>query len=203
MTKAEVNKILRRLEAIFPNGFRSEEMKAEYADTFRDLDYTSLDRTITKIKLEGVQREDGSINKTFMPTIAEIYGMYKQFEKKTIVHQHNEKYCDVCDNKGFELIWKESDGNKYVYAYYCPYCAAGQQYAYDGRQCADRERRSPYFTLPLTAVLTQYEIEQLRKANANKKRLYAEDAQETQEAFKKIGRDIPPIKVYAEDYVEE
>lgn len=93
----------------------------------------------------------------------------------------NKIYCPVCNDDGFIIltehikVGEDKEGNPikmpYQFAYHCPFCEAGKQYAYNGQNC---EEKSNYIIPPVTDVLPDGAIEDIKKTNLRRKKQNAE-----------------------------
>ena len=198
MNKKQALEIIKKLESIYPRGFASEFTKAEYAESLKKLDFAVMLKAIEKVKTEGIRKKDGTVNVSFLPSIAELCDVYRQLNAEKTPITKNTEYCYVCRDNGFITLKHKHDelGIDYEYAYYCPFCNAGKQYIYDGRDC--NERKSPYYIEPLTSVLTDKEIDGLKQRNKAAKKIYADDKIRMQFDLQKIGKCMPKISVSAE-----
>lgn len=109
-----------------------------------------------------------------VPAISDLSKAYRAKTKELVARQEvrNEEYCEVCDDRGIIIITKiikvGKDEIPYQYVYHCPYCAKGQSWAYDGRNCTKETNRSEFCIPPVTSILTEQEIREFREKNREK-----------------------------------
>ena len=136
--------------------------------------------------------EDDSRNVPAISVLAKKYRELRTLPKSNISVK-NEEYCAVCDDRGFVLM-KEKDndsGNWYEYVLYCPFCALGRFFAYEGSQRSDKERRSPYRVPALTEYFGDEGIQALREENLRRRAMRTKAARPEKADFQKIGKSIP------------
>jgi hypothetical protein len=185
MTRTQAEKLVERLKsACIFNRFDEPGVYMEYIRALARYDYDRMEEAI------DAAIEDDSRN---VPPISALIKKYREIIKgpKDRAHVQNEKYCAVCDDRGFVMM-KEKDresGRIYEYVLYCPFCAVGRSWAYDGNQC--KNHKSPYKVPPLTEYFGDEGIQALREANLKRRAERAETVRHTSQELQTIGKSIP------------
>lgn len=205
MTRVEADEIINKLKYAFSyHRFNEPGVVAEYTKALLRLNYARMTQVI-----DALIEEDSSK----VPPISRLIKAYRSGTQGKGMNITNDKYCATCHDRGFILlteltkVGEDSEGNPinslYEFIYYCPYCAAGSQYVYDGSQC---KIKSEYRIPSITEVLPDEMINGMRRENlklkmANEKgREERRKTKNLKQAVSKIGRDIPDARYY-EDFV--
>jgi len=155
MTNSEAEKIIERLKnGCGQHRFDESGVWKEYYRFLLKCNYTAMDEAVS----EALEQDS-----RFAPAISALSKLYREAKntRRTDVIK-NEKYCPVCDDKGFGFVTKKEAMGNYVYVLYCPFCEKGKSFAYDGRECKDK---SLYHVEPLTKYYSEVEIKEMRQAN--------------------------------------
>lgn len=185
MMRTQAEKLVERLKcACNFNRFDEPGVYAEYIRALARYDYDQIEKAIDELI------EEDSRN---VPPISAIVKKYKEIKEgpkgNTIIK--NEEYCAVCDDNGFVLIKEKQQDSGLIYEYmlYCPFCAVGRSWAYDGKQC--KERKSPYRIPPLTEYFGDEGIQTLREANLKKRAKRTETTNSMKKGLQDVGKSIP------------
>ena len=157
MTMSETNVLVDVLKyACNYHRFSEPGVVEQYTKALIRMDFKRASLAIDTI-LKGDSRN--------VPAISEILSVYAN---TGIAAYGNIEYCPYCDDKGIIFV-KESFGEqKHIYEmlYYCPYCAMGEQYTYDGSTCKEK---SPYRVHPITEVFCDEILNQIKTTNLSRK----------------------------------
>ena len=185
MTYEQAERLIERLKnACTYHRFDEPGVHKEYTRFLMKHNYDLMNEAI------DAAIEDDSRNVPAISVLAKKYRELRTLPKSNIPVK-NEEYCAVCDDKGFVLM-KEMDndsGNWYEYVLYCPFCAVGRSFAYDGNQCKDR--KSSYRVPPVTEYFGDEGIQALREENLRRRAMRTKDARPEKADFQKVGRNIP------------
>ena len=185
MTQDQAEILVDRLKnACVFHRFDEPGVYLEYARTIARYDYDRMNAAIDEII------EEDSRN---VPAISLLIKKYKGTSNapKGQVEIKNDEYCSVCDDKGFVMMKEKhlETGIAYEYILYCPFCAVGRSWAYDGSQC--KEHKSPYKIPPLTKHFGDEGIQALREANMKRRRENMNIKRPVEKAVQSIGKEIP------------
>jgi len=185
MTYEQAERLIERLKnACTYHRFDEPGVHAEYMRFLMRHDYDRMNEAIDAA-IEEYSRD--------VPAISILAKKYRELREapKNNVSIQNKEYCSVCDDKGFVLM-KERDndsGNWYEYVLYCPFCAVGRSFAYDGGQCKDR--KSQYRVPPVTEYFGDEGIQAMREENLRRRAMRTKAARHEKADFQKIGKSIP------------
>jgi len=190
MLETQAERLIERLKsACTYHRFDEPGVYAEYTRFLMRHDYSKMEEAI------DAAIEDDSRN---VPAISVLAKKYKEVKDGPRAAVKNEEYCAVCDDVGVVFVKEKHqelniDGEPLIYehAYYCPFCAVGRSYAYDGRTISDREHRSPYHILPITAVYGDEGIQAMREANLTKQAKKADKTRSLEKAMQAVGKSMP------------
>lgn len=189
MTRTQAEKLVERLKsACIFNRFDEPGVYMEYIRALARYDYDRMEEAI------DAAIEDDSRN---VPPISALIKKYRETTESR-VNAKNEEYCAVCDDKGFVLMKeKQSDtGLIYEFVLYCPFCPVGRDWAYDGRNISDKERRSPYYVPPVTKYFSDEGIQALRETNLKRRANNAKAKRPTKNELQSIGKSISDGRRY-------
>ena len=200
MLETQAERLIERLKSACTfNRFDEPGVYAEYIRALARYDYDRMEEAI------DLAIEDDSRNVPAISVLAKKYREVTEMPKDKKLIQ-NERYCAVCDDKGF-VIMKEKRpeftyGDKqieYEYVLYCPFCVVGRAQAYDGQQCKDH--KSPYRIPPLTEYFGDEGIAVMREANLKRRRENMDVKRPVEKAVQSIGKEIPDGWQYDTDDV--
>ena len=185
MMRTQAEKLVERLKnACVFHRFDEPGVYAEYVRALARYDYDRMNAAIDEII------EDDSRN---VPPISVLIKKYKGTSNapKGQVEIKNDEYCAVCDDRGFVLIKEKhpETGTTYEYILYCPFCAVGRSWAYDGSQC--KEHKSQYKIPPLTKCFGDEGIQAMREANLKKRAKRIETISPIKKELQTVGKSIP------------
>ena len=185
MTQDQAEILVDRLKnACVFHRFDEPGVYLEYARTIARYDYDRMNAAIDEII------EEDSRN---VPPISALVKKYRELKEssKGRTNVQNEEYCAICDDKGFVMMKEKhlETGITYEYILYCPFCAVGRSWAYDGSQC--KEYRSPYKIPPLTKYFDDEGIQAMREANMKRRRENMDVKRPVEKAVQSIGKEIP------------
>jgi len=187
MLDTQAERLIERLKnACTYHRFDEPGVHAEYMRFLMRYDFDRMNEAI------DAAIEEDSRN---VPPISAIVKKYKEIKEgpkgNTIIK--NEEYCAVCDDNGFVLIKEKQQDSGLIYEYmlYCPFCAVGRSWAYDGKQC--KERKSPYRIPPLTEYFGDEGIQVLREANLKRRQSAQTSRSLDSEQLKALGKDMPKV----------
>ncbi len=200
MTDKEFQEVILRLRCGFlKHRFDEPGVKEEYARKLGKLNFERMSQVIDELIEE---------NSKEVPPISLLLQRYRRITKSNgRVEIRNTEYCPVCDDKGFLIleepmkIGEDNEGNpvtmKYQFVYYCPYCAVGSQYSYEGSQCKER---SDYRVPAITEVLPDEAINDIYRKNLKKKQQNNNEikARSLRDITLAVGKDVPEAKYFDE-----
>ncbi len=203
MTDRDFEKILNRLKSGFlRHRFDEPGVAEEYTKKLGKLNYERLDQVIDELIEE---------NSKEVPPISLLLKRYRGITKNNgRVEIRNPEYCPVCDDKGFIILQElvktgeDSEGHAitsyYQFVYYCPYCAIGSQYSYEGNQCKEK---SGYRVPAITEVLPEEGIYDIRRKNLKRKQQNEQKkdeikARSLRDITLTVGKDVPEAKYFDE-----
>ena len=207
MRPEQVDEIIDKLKCEFSrHRFNEPGVVAGYTRKLINLNYERMKEAIDKIIEE---------DSTEVPALSVLLQRYKGIGKNnTRTEIRNSKYCPTCHDRGFILlkeqvkVGEDEESNPiystYEFAYYCPFCSVGSQYEYDGRQC--REWKTDYVMKPITEVLPEEVLNDMRKTNLkwkqqNEKSRAERNSKDVRSITSSIGRDMPEVHHYDEDFI--
>lgn len=157
-------KVIKRLESVYPgNPFEKVNGKAateEYIKALANLDYTLAEAALDDLIQYGVPKSDGTHEKRFCPTPAEINAAYLLIKHACDASYERQKdECLICNSDGFILHKKIIEGMPYDVILHC-ICKAGMNYKYDGRNNSGKNPKSEYRIEPVTKY---YDVEKLKQ----------------------------------------
>jgi len=187
MLETQAERLIERLKSACTfNRFDEPRVHAEYIRFLMRHDFERMEEAI------DAAIEDDSRN---VPPISALVKKYREITErpKDRLNIRNEKYCAVCDDKGFVLMKeKQSDtGLIYEFVLYCPFCPVGRAQAYDGRNISDKEHRSLYRIPPLTEYFGDEGVQAMREANLKRRAERTEKARPTKQELQTVGKSIP------------
>lgn len=186
MTRTQAERLVERLKSACTfNRFDEPGVYAEYIRALARYDYDRMEEAI------DAAIEEDSRN---VPPISALIKNYKEAFKKSTsarIDIKNEQYCSVCDDKGFVMMKEKhlETGIAYEYILYCPFCAVGRSWAYDGSQC--KEHKSPYKIPPLTKYFDDEGIQALRETNLKRRAERSESVRLAKKELQTVGKSIP------------
>ena len=185
MTYEQAERLIERLKnACTYHRFDEPGVHKEYTRFLMKHNYDLMNEAI------DAAIEDDSRNVPAISVLAKKYRELRTLPKSNIPVK-NEEYCAVCDDKGFVLM-KEIDnnsGNWYEHVLYCPFCAVGRSFAYDGNQCKDR--KSSYRVPPVTEYFGDEGIQAMREENLKRRAMRTKAARPEKADLQKIRKNIP------------
>ena len=185
MTYEQAERLIERLKnACTYHRFDEPGVHAEYMRFLMRYDYDRMNEAIDAA-IEEYSRD--------VPAISILAKKYRELREapRNNANIQNEQYCPVCDDRGF-VTMKERDnnsGNWYEYVLYCPFCAVGRSFAYDGNQCKDR--KSSYRVPPVTEYFGDEGIQALREENLKRRAMRTKAARPEKADLQKIRKNIP------------
>lgn len=201
MTRVEADELINKLKnACNFHRFNEPGVVGEYTKALLRLNYERMNQIVDMLIEEDSKQ---------VPPISNLLKAYKSGKQDKGTRVTNDKYCAACHDRGFIIlkeltkIGEDSAGTAvnapYEFLYYCPYCAAGSQYAYDGSQCRPK---SEYRIPSITEVLPDEMINGMRRENLQLKRANEKAREERRinknlrQVVSKIGREMPDASQY-------
>jgi len=198
MTDKNADELIERLKnACTFHRFDEPGVYAEYTRVFARYDYDRMNEAI------DLAIEEDSRNVPAISVLIKHYRAIKEKSKDSALIK-NDKYCPVCDDKGFVLITKIlKSGDQelpYDFILHCPFCAVGRTYVYDGSKC--KEHKSVYWIPPLTQHFSDELIQEMREENLKKHANQTDTAEYVNGKLQNVGKNIPGGWQYDMPYEE-
>ena len=190
MTISEFDQIIIRLSGAFTyNKFSEKGVITEYKKVLMKYGFEQMNRAIDNL----IEYSDGKdAPGKYTPTIGLLVKACRE-NHSTVAEVHNDKHCDVCMDKGYilitEIVKNGEEQLPYQVVYYCPFCSVGQSQAYNGNNSKDHKANA--VCLPITQILDEQAINQLRYANNHPKQLTDSEKAALEKKLKRIGLRLP------------
>ncbi len=203
MNDIELKEIINKIKDGFNyHRFGESGVTKEYMKRLAKLNYQRMDQVVDEL-IEENSRE--------VPPISLLLQRYKGLGKNNArMEIRNSKYCATCHDRGFVLLteyvhvgldeYGKTMDLPYQFVYYCPYCAVGTQYNYDGQQCREK---SSYRIPAITEVLPEDVLNNMRKENLKKKRQNEQSRDERKSrdlrsVTANIVKEVPEVSHYSD-----
>jgi len=189
MTSEEAQSLVTKLSGNFNTYGKLDNLDdvVAYKRTLLKYDYKKMNAIIENLIDNDDRKDCGTL-----PATPYLIKKYKE-QRIASIEVHNEIHCDVCNDKGYVLMTEYiKNGNEqlpYQVVYYCPYCPVGQAQAYNGNNC--KERKTDAVCHPITSVLDEQAINQMRYANNHPKRMTDGEKEALRKKLYKIGLPLP------------
>ena len=186
MNNTEAEKIISRLKYSFTfNKFDEPGAIGEYKRVLAKYSFEQMSRAVDNL----IDNDKDGKN---VPPIPALIKACRE-NRSTTAEVTNSVHCDACNDKGFMLITEIVQNGKeqlpYQMVYYCPFCAVGQAQAYSGND--SKEHKCNAVCFPITQILDEQAIEQLRYSNNHPKRMTDTEKEALRKKLYKIGLPLP------------
>lgn len=189
MTQEEAQSLVVKLNGNFNTYGKLDNLDdvVAYKRTLLKYDYKKMNSVIENLIDNDDRKDCGTL-----PATPYLIRKYKD-QRSATAEVTNSVHCDVCNDKGFMLITESvKNGNEqlpYQTVYYCPFCRVGQAQAYNGND--SKEHKCNAVCFPITQILDEQAIEQMRYSNNHPKRMTDTEKEALRKKLYKIGLPLP------------